>query len=256
MSDLRNYKKDTPQSLFYAEMHKKVDLDYTLKMRKKYSKYDNCKMTIKKALSMMDDFIDPSDPDLDVPNSIHAYQTAERIRERYPEDKELQIAGLIHDLGKVLFSYGERSYNVVGDTYVLGCKFPETIVYYETMKLNPDYHKYDEKCIYKKNCGLENLVISFGHDEYLYGVLKHNKDLHKMTDRTMNMIRYHSLYPWHTGGSYDDFMQKGDEFILKDVLEFNSFDLYSKEDPIEIDQEVKDYYDKLLDEYFLGEMEW
>ena len=256
MSELRNYKTDIPQSLFYKEMHEKVDLDYTLKIRKKYSKYDNCKMTIKKALSMMDDFIDPSDPDLDVPNSIHAYQTAERIRKRYPEDKELQITGLIHDLGKVLFSYGEPSYNVVGDTYVLGCKFPITIVYYETMKFNPDYHKYDEKCIYKKNCGLENLIISFGHDEYLYGVLKHNKDLHKMTDRTMNMIRYHSLYPWHTGGSYDDFMGSGDEFILKDVLEFNSFDLYSKEDPIEINQSVKDYYDELLDEYFLDEMEW
>ena len=256
MSSLRNYKTDTPQSLFYKEMHEKVDLEYTLKMRKKYSKYDKCKMTIKKALSMMDDFIDPSDPDLDVPNSIHAYQTAERIRKKYPEDKELQIAGLIHDLGKVLFSYGEPSYNVVGDTYVLGCKFPDTIVYPETMKNNKDYHKYDEKCIYEKNCGLENLVISFGHDEYLYGVLKHNKDLNKMTDRTLNMIRYHSLYPWHTGGSYDDFMQKGDEHILKDVLEFNSFDLYSKEDPIEINQSVKDYYNELLDEYFFGEMEW
>ena len=205
---------------------------------------------------MMDDFIDPSDPDLDVPNSIHAYQTAERIRKKYPEDKELQIAGLIHDLGKVLFSYGEPSYSVVGDTYVVGCKYPDTIVYYETMKDNPDYNKYDDKCIYKEKCGLENLIITFGHDEYLYGVLKYNNNLHKMTDRTLNMIRYHSLYPWHTGGSYDDFMGEGDEYILKDVLEFNSFDLYSKEDPIEINDLVKDYYNKLLDEYFLGELEW
>ena len=256
MSELRNYKKDTPQYKFYKEMHEKIDLEYTLTMRNKYSKYDKCKMSIKKALSMMDDFIDPSDPDLDVPNSIHAHQTAERIRKKYPQDKELQITGLIHDLGKVLFSYGEPSYNVVGDTYVLGCKFPETIVYPETMENNKDYLKYNEKCIYEKNCGLENLIISFGHDEYLYGVLKHNKDLHKMSDRTLNMIRYHSLYPWHTGGSYDDFMGPGDEFILKDVLEFNSFDLYSKEDPIEITDSVKDYYNELLDEYFLGEMEW
>ena len=111
-----------------------------LKMRKKYSQYDKCKMSIKKALEMMDDFIDPSDPDLDVPNSIHAYQTAERARKRYPEDKELQIAALIHDLGKVLFSYGEPNYSVVGDTYVVGCKFPDTIVYPETMKNNKDYH--------------------------------------------------------------------------------------------------------------------
>ena len=46
--------------------------------------------------------------------------------------------------------------------------------------------------------------------------------------------------------------EKGDEFILVNVLEFNSFDLYLKEDPIEINQSVKYYYDKLLDEYFLG----
>ncbi|MDG1859952.1 MAG: inositol oxygenase family protein, partial [Emcibacteraceae bacterium] len=49
------------------------------------------------------------------------------ISKKYPEDKELQIAGLIHDLGKVLFSYGEPSYSVVGDTYVVGCKYPDTI---------------------------------------------------------------------------------------------------------------------------------
>ena len=77
-----------------------------------------------------------------------------------------------------------------------------------------------------------------------------------MTDRTLNMIRYHSLYPWHTGGSYIDFMSPGDEHILKDVLEFNTFDLYSKEDPIEITQSVKNYYNELLDEYFFGEMKW
>ena len=76
MSELRNYKIDTPQYKFYKEMHEKVDLEYTLKMRKKYSKYDTCKMSSKTALSLMDDFIDPRDPDLDVPNSIHAYQTA------------------------------------------------------------------------------------------------------------------------------------------------------------------------------------
>ena len=37
-------------------------------------------MSIHSALNMLDSFVDPSDPDLDVPNSIHAYQTAERIR--------------------------------------------------------------------------------------------------------------------------------------------------------------------------------
>ena len=85
MSELRNYKIDTPQYDFYKKMHEKVDLEYTLKMKKKYGKYDKCKMTIKKALSMMDDFIDPSDPDLDVPDldvpflGVHFTPTADLI---------------------------------------------------------------------------------------------------------------------------------------------------------------------------------
>ena len=57
-----------------------------------------------KALELINDFIDPSDPDLDLPNFIHAYQTAERIGKDYPDNKEFQIVGLIHDLGKILFN--------------------------------------------------------------------------------------------------------------------------------------------------------
>lgn len=29
--------------------------------------------------------------------------------------------------------------------------------------------------MYKPNCGITNLKMSWGHDEYLYHVLKHNK---------------------------------------------------------------------------------
>ena len=41
------------------------------------------------------------------------------------------------------------------------------------------------------------------------------------------------------------------------VKEFNSFDLYSKEDKdLEITSEIKKYYEDLLNEYFLGELQW
>ena len=142
--ELRTYEKDTPQYHLYREMHINQTYNFVKDMREKYGKCDKTKMTIHKALSLLDDFVDPSDPDLDVPNSIHAYQTAERIRKKYPDDKEFQIIGLIHDVGKVLFSFGEPSWAVVGDTYVLGCEFPESIVYYDTLKESPEYGKYDE----------------------------------------------------------------------------------------------------------------
>lgn len=255
MSELRVYKNDTPQYYLYKQMHEKQTLDYVMKKRLQYSKLNNTKMSIKKVLLKMDNFIDPSDPDLDVPNSIHAYQTAERIRKKYPQDKEYQIIGLIHDLGKILFEFGEENWSVVGDTYVAGCEYPKSIVYYDTLKGSPDFNKYTKNGIYEIGCGLDNLYITFGHDEYLYQVLKGN-DNHKISQKYLDIIRYHSFYPWHTGGDYYQFMNEKDRDTLKNVLDFNSFDLYSKEDPIEITEEVKKYYDKLLDEYFKGDLYW
>lgn len=255
MSELRKYEINTPQYELYKQMHEKQTLNYVMKKRLQYSKLNNTKMSIKEVLSRMDNFIDPSDPDLDVPNSIHAYQTAERIRKKYPQDKEYQIIGLIHDLGKILFEFGEENWSVVGDTYVAGCEYPKSIVYYDTLKGSPDFDKYTKNGIYKIGCGLDNLYITFGHDEYLYQVLKGN-DNHKISQKYLDIIRYHSFYPWHTGGDYYQFMNEKDKTTLKNINEFNSFDLYSKEDPIEITEEVKEYYDKLLDEYFKGDLSW
>ena len=72
----------------------------------------------------------------------------------------------------------------------------------------------------------------------------------------MDIIRYHSFYPWHTGNDYYCFMKEKDKKILKDVLMFNEFDLYSKEDDKEITDEIKKYYDKILDEYFTNDLMW
>lgn len=255
MNKLRNFDEKSSQFIFYSEMYKNQSLDFANKKRLQYSQLNKTKISIKKALSLLDNFIDPSDPDLDVPNSIHAYMTAERIRKKFPENKELQIIGLIHDLGKVLFTFNEPSWVVVGDTYVLGTEFPNTIVFSEELKKSPDYGKYKGLGIYKENCGIDNLILSYGHDEYLYTVLKNNKN-HNISERYLKVIRYHSFYPWHTHNEYAQFMKSSDIQILNDVKEFNNFDLYSKEDNVNITNSVKEYYDKLLDEYFFDDLNW
>ena len=81
---LRSYDKDTKQEELYYNIYKNQTYSYVVNQKKKYSKLNNAKMSINKVLDIMDKFIDPSDPDLDKPNSIHAYQTAEKIREEYP----------------------------------------------------------------------------------------------------------------------------------------------------------------------------
>ncbi len=80
-------------------------------------------MGVLEALELLNQLVDDSDPDIALPNSgmcsdgnalgcltdphlsplssVHAFQTAERIREKHPDKEWLQLTGLIHDLGKV-----------------------------------------------------------------------------------------------------------------------------------------------------------
>jgi len=258
---LRNYNKDTPQHDFYKRMHLIQTFESVKKKQTQYTNGIGMQMSMSDVLYKLDTVVDPSDPDTDATISIRAYQTAEHIRKKYGDSrKELQICGLIHDLGKILFSVKEIPEFIVGDTYVVGCAFPQTIVFPDTMIANPDTmnSKYSTPMgVYKTGCGITQLNISYGHNEFLYQVLSRNSHRHRLTERWADAIRFQSFYPWHTYGSYKEFMGEGDEEMLRDVLELNSHDLYSKHDPgFKLTYKIKSYYDKLLFDYFPLSLEW
>ena len=132
-------------------------------------------MSIWDAMEMLNTLIDESDPDTSVGQIEHLLQTAEAIgRDGKPD--WMQLTGLIHDLGKLLCFFGaEGQWDVVGDTFVVGCQFSEKIIYHDTFTMNPDWH--NEKLmttmgIYEQGCGLDNVMLSWGHDEYLYNICK------------------------------------------------------------------------------------
>ena len=64
-------------------------------------RFDKFRTPIIDALVKLNDLVDESDPDVDIPNLVHAFQTAERIRADHPEEDWFHLTGLIHDLGKV-----------------------------------------------------------------------------------------------------------------------------------------------------------
>ncbi len=73
------------------------------------------------------------------------------------------------------------------------------------------------------------------------------------------MIRYHSAYPWHTGGAYREFMNEKDHRMLPWVLEFNKFDLYTKsESGLQEDVDALwAHYQPIIDKYFpCSELAW
>ncbi|CAB0009103.1 unnamed protein product [Nesidiocoris tenuis] len=243
----------------YELMHTNQTVEFVRGQWEKWLKFDNFRLSVKDALIKLNDLVDESDPDSDLPNIVHAFQTAEMIRAKHPDLDWFHLTGLIHDLGKVMAMYGEPQWAVVGDTFPVGCAWGDSIVYRKTsFNKNPDGkdERYNTKYgIYKPNCGLDNVMMSWGHDEYLYQVLKHNNS--KIPKEGLAMIRYHSFYPWHAGGDYLHLCNQDDvENIQKWVLEFNKFDLYTKNNAVPDIEKLWPYYEQLIEKYIPGIIEW
>jgi inositol oxygenase len=208
------------------------------------------------------------------PNLLHLLQTAEGIRKANHPDW-LQLTGLLHDMGKIMFLWGSgedgqdgyspngKQWALGGDTFVVGCRIPdEAVVFPEFNELNPDMH--DERYntthgIYELNCGLDALKFAWGHDEYMYRMLVANDA--KLPREALDMIRYHSAYPWHDKGAYEHLMKDGDFERMKWVQLFNKFDLYTKDGDNELRgdkmQELWPYYKGLIEKYGLGgKLKW
>lgn len=128
--------------------------------------------------------------------------------------------------------------------------------------------------MYQPHCGLQNVLITWGHDEYLvsdsaitatlsvvhviftllqYMVCKKQSSL---PQAALNMIRYHSFYPWHREGAYQHLMNEDDKQALKDVLAFNPYDLYSKSDARPNPVELRPYYEGLIKKFFPEKINW
>ncbi|XP_013787239.2 inositol oxygenase-like [Limulus polyphemus] len=240
------------------KMHTNQTVDLVRKRKTYWCKFDKAQMTVMEALEKLNALVDESDPDVDLPNIIHAFQTAEKIRAAHPNLDWFHLTGLIHDLGKVMALYGEPQWVVVGDTYPLGCSVADSVVYKATtFKDNPDQkdNRYNTRLgMYTEHCGLQNVLMSWGHDEYLYQVLVNHKT--SLPEEALYIIRFHSFYPWHTGGDYNYLCNNKDLSMLPWIREFNKFDLYSKsEDVPDIDSLIS-YYQSLVNKYVPGTVRW
>ncbi|XP_029008806.1 inositol oxygenase isoform X1 [Betta splendens] len=264
----------------YKLMHTNQTVAFVKQKHAEWSGCSHTRMGMMDAVMSLDQLVDESDPDVDFPNSFHAFQTAEGIRQAHPDKDWFHLVGLIHDVGKMLALWEEPQWAVVGDTFPVGCKFQKSIVFRDnTFTENPDDKnpKYNtEYGIYKPNCELSNVFMSWGHDgetpaahaalhrraltlcflsaEYLYRVLKFNSC--SIPEEGLYMIRFHSFYPWHSHGDYMHLCSDRDLHMLPWVQEFNKFDLYTKTTDLPDVNELKPYYQTLIDKYCPGKLKW
>jgi len=247
--EYRNYvdsKRVETVKEFYRLNHTYQTYDFVVQKEKDFLKFDKREMSIWDAIDFLNTLVDDSDPDTDLDQFQHLLQTSEAIRaDGHPD--WFVLTGFLHDLGKVLCLFGEPQWAVVGDTFVVGCKHSDKIVYPEFFEANPDSkdERYNTKYgIYSHKCGLDNVKMSWGHDEYLYQMLKNY-----LPEEANYMIRYHSFYPQHRDDAYAHLMSDHDYKMFEWVDKFNPYDLYSKVPVPPNAKALRPYYEDLCAKY-------
>jgi len=244
----RNYDapaRDTVRE-FYRLNHAQQTHDFVVAKKADYLRFNRREMTWWEALDYLNTLVDDSDPDIALPQVDHLLQTAEAMRADGQPDW-MVLTGFIHDLGKVLCLFGEPQWAVVGDTFPTGCPYSPKVVYSEFFAANPDMQRVQFQTgtgIYEAGCGLSNVHMSWGHDEYLYHLTRNY-----LPQPAQYMIRFHSFYAWHREDAYDYLLDADDRAMLPWVQKFNPYDLYSKKPERPRLAELKPYYEDLMAKY-------
>ena len=318
MSQFRNYQDSVYQDRVertYREMFENQTVRFVQGMLHKYRTGTGIHRSIWEVTELLNQVHDESDPDNDLPQIVHAFQTAESLKTRYLKDGKLKddisvrglfsdvewnglsdevrrmyhgkmlhemyaehretmeqplryemddwewlpLVGFIHDLGKVISLEefgGLAQWAVVGDTFPVGCEVHPSNLFYDKgfFRGNPDYgvEEYQGLGMYEEGCGLENLLMSWGHDEYLATVLERAGC--KVPREGIYLIRFHSFYAWHTPRNgqraYENLASDFDWYMLPLLKAFQKSDLYSKSFVIPKMEEIKEGYQGLIDRYF------
>lgn len=229
---------------FYWNQHTQLTFEKALQINNSFTGSTVRPYAISELLAICDDVFDPSDPDTNLSQTEHAYQTAHAaIRRGMPD--VYAVIGLIHDLGKAVVKLlGIEMTYLVGDTYPLGCPFEfESITHGESLARNPDRINpmYNRGFgVYYEGCGFDRMVFT-GHDEIIYQSLLQTEQW--LPEWALYAVRYHSFYPWHTHGAYAKYASDKDHQYLPYVRRFNECDLYTKHaDPVDAIQR------KMIDE--------
>ena len=127
MKVFRVYDSAVPSAVrdHYKAMRQNQTVESVRFARARYGKLKS-KMGVWEAFDTLSGFIDVSDPDVDIPNAHHLFQSAEGARMDGQPDW-MQFIALIHDLGKCIYLRGcdedgtsvSEQWAVVGDTFVV-----------------------------------------------------------------------------------------------------------------------------------------
>ena len=136
-------------------------------------------------------------------------------------------------------------YGVVGDSRVIGRPVSASAPF--------AYLPYPaDRIEYDPGCGIENTIRTVGHDDYLAFALEDMVERGECTlpSESIFIVRFHSLFPWHSNNDYEDLENAKDRRMKKIVQRFSGFDLYSKSDSVRRWADYRNSYLPILSKYF------
>jgi len=251
----RDYEANARPSVreFYRLNHQYQTHEFVLAKRKEFLGLNRMTKGVWEAAEYLNQLVDDSDPDTDMSQLEHLLQTAEQLR-RDGRPRWMILTGFVHDLGKILCLWGEPQWAVVGDTFPTGCAYSNKIVFPQFFAANPDSRNprfQSRSGIYDDGTGLDHVLLSWGHDEYIYNVCKDY-----LPEEGLAMLRYHSFYPWHREREYDHLCTDHDREMLGWVQAFNPYDLYTKSHEKPDVKALRPYYEDLIGEFFPPDVRW
>jgi inositol oxygenase len=236
---------DSLVELTYRAMYENQTPEHVANMYDQYSKPRYQARTVWEAMDLLSEIVDESDPDTDLPQIVHAMQTAESLAARMKDVPEfegkdwLPLVGLIHDLGKIMLQKeygGLPQWSVVGDIFPVEIPLHPAAVFQHRgyHDVNPGIN--GSSSLPEPGCGFQRLRMSWSHDEYLARVLERSNTL--LPPEAIYMVRFHSFYPWHTpqkqwnveedGRPYAEYADDTDRAMLPYLQLLQKADLYSK----------------------------
>ena len=209
-------------------------------------------MGIWEAMEFLNTLVDDSDPDTDLTQIEHLMQTAEAIRaDGHP--RWFILTGLIHDLGKILCLFGEPQWAVVGDTFPVGCRYSDQIVFPEFFRDNPDAQSPSIR---------PNAASTNRNADWTMSTCRGDTTNTSTTSSRITCPRppgddpVSLAYPVHRENAYNHLMNDDDRRRMEWVRAFNPYDLYSKgHEPPDVEK-LRPYYEDLIAEFFPGQLHW
>ena len=142
---------------------------------------------------------------------------ASRLRAQHPQQPWFALVGLLHSLGRLLLHPAlgaSPTWEVVGETFPVGCRFDPRIAGSQFFAANPDRRKRDYSTstgVYAPGCGLMEVDMCWSGDEYTTGcLLRANSPL---PAAALFCLRY-SSFATLGGGAYSELMNEEDRECL------------------------------------------